>query len=351
MTTNRRAYVFLLLWLPLCLLGCSSADLSKDLVTLDQDYFGRETRGPEGKSLDRLHNAYIQVKKRRPEGDEIAGLRGEDQEPLPKFLADDPMISKVVSAAYESLSSKQMKTIKVSKEDAERLIMTVGQNFGARGNNEQRAERGEGKEAFRIIERYLLWYYCDDVNGFVDREGTVYKTPEFKGSIGNDVITAVVGIVIEGIFDGLLDVPVYVEGEGENKTYQTKDGREPSVHRLKRAGEETIVADGQDGIDKYELTAIRYLSSLAADQSRLVSGAVYRMFGGLEIGFLVGGDFSFGDNETLATVLDTTFEVSSKRIVEAAAYSGFERRTDRGIISLDTPADRLIANIKRTKVE
>ena len=148
-----------------------------------------------------------------------------------------------------------------------------------------------------------------------------------------------------------LDVPVYVEGEGENKTYQTKGGREPSVHRLKRAGEETIVADGQDGIDKYELMAIRYLSSLAADQSRLVSGAVYRMFGGLEIGFLVGGDFSFGDNETLANVLDTTFEVSSKRIVEAAAYSGFKRRTDRGIISLDTPADRLIANIKRTKVE
>jgi hypothetical protein len=351
MTTNRMAHVFLLLWLPLSLLGCSSADLSKDLVTLDKDYFGREIRSSEDKSLDRLHNAYMQVKKIRSKGDGIAEDRGANQDPLPKFLADDPMVSKVVSAAYESLSGRQMKTTKVTKEDAERLIRTVGMNLGAHGNNEQRTEQGEGNEVFRIIQRYLLWYYCDDVNGFVDREGTVYKTPEFKGSVGNDAITAVIGIVIEGVFDGLLDVPVYIEGEGENKTFLTKDGREPSVHRLKHVDEETIVADGQNGIDVYELRAIRYLSSLAADQSRLASGAAYRMLGGMEIGFVVGADFSFGDNETLAKVIDTTFEVSSKRMVEWAAYRGFRRKTDRGIISADTPAARLIADLKRTKVE
>lgn len=351
MTSDRSAYVFLFLWLPLGLLGCSSADMSMDLVTLNQDYFGHKAKGLEDDSLGRLHNAYKQVKKIRSKGDGNAGLRSVNQDPLPKFLADDPVVSKVVIAAFESLSKEQKTTTTVTKEDAERFIVTVARNFGARGDDKQKAERGKEKEVFRIIERYLIWYYCDNVNGFVDREGTVYKTPEFKGSIDNDVIVAVVGIVLEGVFDGLLDVPVYVKVKGEEKKYETKNGKEPSVHRLKRAGEETIVADGQNGIDEYELMVIRYLSSLAADQSKLVSGAAYRMFGGLEIGFVVGGDFSFGDNETLAKVIDTTFEVSSKRVVEAAAYSGFKRRTDRGVISPDTPAARLIADIKRTKVE
>jgi len=121
--------------------------------------------------------------------------------------------------------------------------------------------------------------------------------------------------------------------------------------QLKYVGEETIVAEGQDGINVYELKAIRYLSSLAADQSRLVSGAAYRMFGNLEIGFVIGGDFSFGDNDTLAKVLDTTFVVSSKRIVEAAAYKGFKRPTERTTPSPNTPAARLIADLKEIKVE
>jgi hypothetical protein len=351
MKTDRNAYVLLLLWLSLCLFGCSSVDMSKDLVTLDQDYFGREARDLEDKSLERLHNAYEQVKKIRSKEDGVNGLRGTNQNPLPKFLADDPMVSKVVSAAYESLSNEQIIKTNVTREDAERFIVTVAQNFGAHGNNEQREKRGEEKEVFKIIERYLLWYYCDYVNGFVDREGTVYKTPEIKGSISNDVIAAVVGIVIEGVFDSLLDVPVYVKVEGEKKKYETKNGKEPSVRRLKHVDEETIVADGQNGIDEYELMAIRYLSSLAADQSRLASGAAYRMLGGLEIGFVIGADFSFGDNETLAKVIDTIFEVSSKRMVEWATYHGFKRKTDRGIISPDTPAARLIADLKRTKVE
>ena len=360
MKTNRIIFVCLLLGLvlglPLVLLGRPSVDMSKHLVTLDPGYFGEavpreglaKTKAPEDPSLGKLADAYRQVKKIRAKGDKTAGLRDVDREPLPQFLADDPMVSKVVSAAFESLSNEQMRRIKITKGDVQGLIATVAQNFGARAGSGQAEERGGDKKVLGIIKDYLLLYYCDDTNGFVDREGAVYKVPESKGSIGNDMITAVVGIVIEGLFDGLLDVPVCVKGDGQTK-YLTKNNKEPSAHRLKYAGEEPIVAEGQNGIDEYEQKAIRFLSSLAADQSKLISGAAYRMFGNLEIGFVVGGDFAVGDNDTLAQVLDATFAVSSRRLVEAAAYKGFKGPTDRAVRAPDAPAARLIADLKRLK--
>jgi hypothetical protein len=360
MKTNRILFVCLLLGLvlglPLVLLGRPSVEMSKHLVTLDPGYFGEtvpreglaKAKGPEDPSLGRLGDAYRQVKKIRAKRDRAAGLQEAGQEPLPQFLADDPMVSKVVIAAFESLSNGQRTRLKIARGDAQGLIATVAQNFGARAGQGQAVERGGDTKVLGIIKEYLLLYYCDDTNGFVDREGTVYKAPEFKGSIDNDVITALVGIVFEGLFDALLPVPVYVKGDGETK-YQTKNHKEPSAHRLKYAGEETIVAEGQNGIDEYEHKAIRFLSSLAADQSKLISGAAYRMFGNLEIGFIVGGDFAVGDNETLAQVLDTTFAVSSRRLVEAAAYKGFKGPTDRAVRAPDTPAARLIADLKRLK--
>jgi hypothetical protein len=278
--------------------------------------------------------------------------------PLPEYLARDALVGKLVRAAYESRSQRPGTPIKVSQDDMENFLATVIRNFGALAPDGAPAQRDNQKNVSRIIKQYLLEYYCSDV-GFVDREGAVYKAPEFKGSVGNDVITALVAIVLEGTFDALLNTPVYVKGDGEQR-YQTKAHKQPSVCRVKPqcVREEQLVDAGGNGIDELELRGIRFLSALAADQSKLASGAAFRAFGNLELGFVVGGDFAFGDNETLAKVLDTTFEVSSKRLVEAAAYQGFEGRTDRGGASPRaraeggtraaplTQADRLIADIQ-----
>lgn len=131
-------------------------------------------------------------------------------------------------------------------------------------------------------------------------------------------------IALEGLFDGILEVSVYTDGDEQ---YQTAKGLEPTVHKLQFARTEKLVPDGTDGIDGLELKGIRYLSGLASDQSKVLSGLAIRAFGDLEIGFAVGGHFSFGDNDTLAKVLDTIFEVASKRIVEASAYDGFRKLT------------------------
>jgi len=190
------------------------------------------------------------------------------------------------------------------------------------------AEKGIGltddSAIHKIIKQYLITYYSDSKNGYVDREGAVYKRPEIKTSIGNDIITAVALIALEGVFDGILNVPVYKDASGK---FQTAKGVEPTVHKLKFTNAEEIVSKGNDGITELELKAIRYLSGLASDQSKALSGLVVRAFGDLEIGFVIGGHFSFGDNDTLAKLLDTIFEVSSKRIVEAGAYKGFSKPT------------------------
>lgn len=134
-----------------------------------------------------------------------------------------------------------------------------------------------------------------------------------------NLLTAVVAIVIEALFDCLLDTPVYVI----DGAYQTIKGREPSVCKYLQVGKEDIVNPGVPGIDRKELKLIRSLSGLAGDRSKILSGAVYRLFGGAEISFVIGGNFSFGDNETLAKILDTLFEVAAKRISEEIAYQGF----------------------------
>jgi hypothetical protein len=302
--------------------GCASVNVKGNLLTLDQGFFPPEqtislASSSQGDSYRLLRQAYKQV---TPTSSDSSGILQSNAaaEPLPAYLANEPLVQKIVIAAYEALVDEGESVIEVSKGDISSMTLMLNENYGAS------AIRPAASQIDNIIRQYLIAYYSDTENGFVNREGAIFKRPEIKNSIGNDVITAVVAISMEGLFDGLLSTPVYIDGANR---YQTSEGHEPSAHRYTYAALETIVAEGEKGIDERELKAIRYLSGLAGDKSKTLAGAAFRAFGGLEISLVIGGKFSFGDNDTLAKILDTTFEVASKRIVEAGAYKGFKNLT------------------------
>ena len=295
------------------LVGCGGVDVEDNLVTLKPGYFNEaaatksDMACPYEKRHPELANAKSQI-----DGD-TATQAG--QQPLSGFLLSESLVRKIVASSFDAICHDKELTADITQSDMEEYVSMLVKNYGA--------EREHGIAESRvdnIVRQYLITYYSDTKNGFVDREGTAYKRPEIKTSIGNDIITAVILVSLEGILDGILKVPVYVDSNGK---FQTANGVEPTVHKLKFTGQEPIVGQGQEGIDELELKAIRYLSGLAADQSKTLSGLVVRAFGDLEVAFVVGGHFSFGDNDTFAKVLDTFFEVLAKRIVEAKAYYGF----------------------------
>lgn len=323
-------------------MGCASVNVKRNLVTLDEDFFSDDKDeiviSSSGENM-KLEAAYRQVT--NPALESTGGVKFTQksleahniENPLPSYLLNEPLIKKIVITAHEALVKKRTSELDITKDDISSMTRMLNHNFRAiRSDNLTKASVtavDSTKETHKRLLSYLSAYYSGE-KGFVNREGTVFKRPEIKYSIGNDVITAVVAISLECLLDSLVHTPVYIiEKGGETKfqtiggaqpsfdVYETRDANKPAVYRT------LLVEKGAPGIEARELKAIRFLSGLAGDQSKTISGAVYRAIGGLDIGFVLLGKFSFGDNDTLAKILDTAFEIASKRIVEEGAYRGF----------------------------
>ena len=310
--------------------GCVSVRLKENLVVLEQGYFlqnrGESNLVSEKSNINEtLTQAYKQVTLPtfKIAADSKSVKATEKAEPLPYYLAKEPLIQKIVIAAYEAIEESKDTVVEVSTNDIKSMISSLNEHFSPGTINRTNEYEDSQKKIYKIIRKYLNAYYSEK-SGFVNREGVVFKRAEIKNSAGNDVSTAIIAISLEGLFDGLLSTPIYVDGTGK---FQTNEGLEPSAHYYKYANPQKIVANGEAGIDTIELKAIRFLSGFAGDQSKTLSGAVYRAFGGLEISFVIGGKFSLGDNDTIAKMLDTSFEIASKRIVEESAYRGFSKLT------------------------
>ncbi|SFH58194.1 hypothetical protein SAMN05216299_1264 [Nitrosospira sp. Nsp14] len=349
--------------IPLFLTGCASVNVKKNLVTLNQGQFFENHENVALSSVDnntKLKAAYAQVTGRSTnrlktrEGS--AETENNDTEyPLPSYLANEPLIRKITVAAYQAIAedNNNNSSLEITKGDISSMTEMLNHNFNTSlANGPMKATvtaEDASKETHIRLLNYLVAYYSNGEKGFINREGTVYKRPDIKYSIGNDVITAVVAITLESLFDSLLHTPVYFDVDKENKKilWQTIGGARPTFDEYTNKDGDNkpirfrvpIVEVGEEGIDKKDLKLIRYLSGLASDQSKMLSGAAYRAIGGLDIGFVLLGKFSFGDNDTLAQILDTSFEVASKRIVEEVAYQGFRRPArNQGVMTSERPS-------------
>ncbi len=188
--------------------------------------------------------------------------------------------------------------------------------------------------AMRRIQSYMIAYFDGK---FVDRRGTPIAKPAVKdGAISNDTITGFLTVFFEAVDDSLFRVPVYFEMDANNKRKWLNPGeKEPTVAALSKDANgaydaevvRNIASDTEITTD--ELHAIQFASAMASEQSKALSGFVFRIFSDMSLSFVVGGNFAFGNNDTAAKVVDCFFEVSSRRTTEALAYRYFSEHSEK----------------------
>lgn len=267
--------------------------------------------------------------------------------PLPDALAHTAYMEKLVRALLEASRGHGDTRVSVSQGELEEFASAVVDEVGALAiapsvqlDAIRLADAGTPTIGVLMLA-YLRAYYEGE---FVDRNGSLYSKPELGNKIGNDTISAVVSVVLEAFFDYAFRTPIYFEAttvyvdsraEGgvddagawflpvkrpeQRKDYFTKEGRVPTVAVFMTSAEEPVVGDGAKGVTKEEFKLARRVAGMAGDKSKGAAGLVVRSFGSLEVQFMIGGDFTFGDNDTFSKIVETTFEVSARRSTEALA--------------------------------
>ena len=296
--------------------------------------------------------------------------------PLPADLAQTNAMRKLVNAIDASIAGNEDRAqVKFSKDDlvgfADASVLLASRYFDT-SPDDASGDRALGDVDFaRTLRHYLLKYTKGE---FINRSGGKVAKPQIDLTIGNDTIVGLTTVVLEAIYDFAFRTPVLVEqkvktvkkeawapidppanmdpGEYFRKVYVekrtieisyfTKDNKAPTALSANPALQGSIVADGEIGITRDELKAIQFVSNLSGEQSKALSGILFRTFGDVQIAFGVGAHVSVGDNETLAKLLDTLTEVSSRRVAEAVAYEFFlaypqRFQGDRSPGSMDLP--------------
>jgi len=279
-----------------------------------------------------------------------AVAKNSSQGALHAALRESTLINKLIDAnvqAVLSVRSKMngepahpVKAIEFTQEDFRQFIKTTVPRVGVASlmdaGQTERYTMADASQSGGRLKQYLIVYYK---GAFVDHAGRKVSKPEMKeGKIGNETITGLATVILEAVYDSLISVPAFYEKSGDKYVWLNKGKAMPTFVLLtvNAAGDpDSRVAkqlEATTGITKPELEAISFLSDLASEESKTVSGMVFRLFGGGELSFVIGGHLSIGNNKTLAEVVDTFFELSTYRTTEALAYAYFKvhEETDYG---------------------
>lgn len=183
-----------------------------------------------------------------------------------------------------------------------------------------------------LIRRYLMAYYKGE---FVDRDGAKLGKPEIGMKITNETITGLFRVVLSAVFDVVvlsaddIKYPIVfnVQPDGSRK-WVTKDNAKPTLavvleEKLGSAATwpgkmETAKAGNSPGMNETKLKVLGYVSGVAGDIADGLAGSLLRTLGGADVGFLVLGKISIGDNETLMRIADVFIEWLARRATELA---------------------------------
>jgi len=281
-----------------------------------------------------------------------------DEKPLSDELANSKLTKQLVTVMVAVADGqKEVQKLNISGKDFRKFVeaalkdvedtyasstskVKVGKMFGP-----ARALTRQG-----MLFAYLKAYF----NGsFVDRSGNIISKPTITGSgVSNATVAGLLNVFLEAFYDYALSnkSPVLAQKD-KVVTYipmYLADATDPSlfVQKFKQSkvndwftykNNQPTAADfvpieevSDDGlITPQKARLIRFISNIAGEKSKALSGIIFRAFGSIDVGLVVFGKFNIGDNEILATLLDTTFEVSSRRLIELAVYQFFEKKVDQ----------------------
>lgn len=211
-------------------------------------------------------------------------------------------------------------------------------NVSPSGGNE--SELRESRRRQQFINAIILYLDKYLKGKFVDRFGNEIEKPDFKNGVTGATVAGFVRVLTEVIFEFIQMENIYVEkiinvdnGGGldlkKMKYFPKGNSTVPSVVYLTKdiVTIKAVVAndDTERGVTEKETKLVRFVSNLAAQQSVVLAGGFLDFLGSVHVSFVIGGNFSVGDNETFRLAAKSAIETVTRRMVQSVAYNAAER--------------------------
>lgn len=233
-----------------------------------------------------------------------------------------------IPSANFSVGTAQERSDNLSNRDFEAFTTTVkilltSPDFAVGGDSRNSPTPSKSVQATKGIsfKNAFVRYFADYYEGkFIDRFGTTISKPSLSLTISDTEIGNVVQVMWELILDYTLGTPVWTDG---SKYYPGGSANKPTVLAENLVIAQSLLADNLSdhcGITKLKAEAIQYLANTASDRASAMGGLVTGSFGGFEVGLGFLGKFSFGDNQTIQTVVKTSVGEVAGRAAEEASY-------------------------------
>jgi len=195
------------------------------------------------------------------------------------------------------------------------------------------------------LPTYFMAYYGGK---FYDRLGVLITKPTISLTVTDAEIASALTVLIEYLADLWDPTPVLgdtaspvvnaaaipatggrpaVPAVKGTMYYIGNNQNEPTVLAAYPALYKQIPADSTCGWNQKDAPALGYVANAAGDAASTTSGLVTGSFGGFEVGLGFLGKFSFGDNETLSTIVKTAATRIVMRATLASAYWAVEDAT------------------------
>ncbi|MBM3601663.1 MAG: hypothetical protein FJX35_26000 [Alphaproteobacteria bacterium] len=219
---------------------------------------------------------------------------------------------------------------------------------------------GHAPTQIEIYRAYLTAYF---IGRYVDRGGHKYGAPDIKTGLSNEVLSQILQIFFDATVDAGAAARVLVSSDAK-KFYPAGGADKPTLlvvfdRKKFDCGARCIKVedDPADGspAPKGKMTvakakAVGAIAQIAEKKTALLSGMLGELFGGVDVGFVLGGRFAVGDNKTLVEMAKRVLAAASHHYAEEKAYAfllnhSFDPDSDLGfllqfILQLETEAKK-----------
>lgn len=199
------------------------------------------------------------------------------------------------------------------------------------------AEASEGEPGRNPFQYYFVSYYAGE---FVDLMGNAIEKPALKDGIESGTIATAVQVLMEYLADAERKDPVLADRVEDPGTFYPNDDKPTAlaafadfpVEAILELEKENASAGAasssveaaakpeKDGVTLKEAKFIEAGSNLIGDQGVSLFSGLFEMLSSIHVGFIVGGNFSVGDNDTVMTIARSVIETTIRRGARRGLY-------------------------------
>jgi hypothetical protein len=245
--------------------------------------------------------------------------------PIYPPLAQTSLIRKFAIQLHAKVHSNNVESVqppKITAHELKEFFNVFSANFGNMFSDPERLQAQPSQPP--TFDDVLIYYYKAYFDGtYVTRDGVTLTKPgvtasftngQLVGSVNNDTITGMFTVFFEALLDYFVRVPL-------NPT--VKLDAEPTGEKMSSSFVQAGTTNPSDpnGLSTQNWQTVNYASSASATGAQILTSMIVKSFGATDLGLeVVYFKFSFGDNTTLTTMIDTALGLILKRDAEWTAF-------------------------------